>query len=64
MGDRRVVSPIICKAQHRLALRHRTGAKRRVGALLRESSDPMRESGAPSTGEDNMLSVVCSPHRG
>jgi hypothetical protein len=33
MGDRRVVSPIICKAQHRLALRHRTGAKRRAGAV-------------------------------
>ena len=50
MGDRRVVSPILCKAQHRLALQHRTGAKRRVGTLLRESSDPMIEAGAPSVG--------------
>jgi hypothetical protein len=49
MGDRRVVSPIICKAQHRLALRHRTGAKRRAGAPRRGSSDPMIGAGGSST---------------
>ena len=32
-GDPRVASPIIYKAQRGLAVRHRSGAKRRAGAL-------------------------------
>jgi hypothetical protein len=32
MGDPRVASPILYEGQRRLALWHRTGAKRRAGA--------------------------------
>jgi hypothetical protein len=40
----------------------------KAGAPLRESSDPMREAGAPRTWElregATLLSRVCAPHRG
>src|SRR5829696_646870 len=61
-GDPRVASPIIYEGRRRLALRHRSGAKRRAGGWR---SDPMRETGAPSTGSFvTELSEVCPPHRG
>jgi hypothetical protein len=41
-------------------LGHRDGAERRARALVeRENSDPMREAGAPSTGE----SLACVTKR-
>jgi hypothetical protein len=51
---------------HRLAallyirhlLRHRSGAKRRAGALLARGLRPMREAGAPSTEE--VVAVSCA----
>ena len=48
----------------RSTLRHRTEAERRVGALKRESSDPMIEAGGPSTGGLCKLARVCPPHQG
>jgi hypothetical protein len=53
MGDPLVVSPIICKAQHRLALRHRSGAKRRP-----------RQRVCPDTGAaDNRSIIKAAPKR-
>ena len=50
MGDPRVASPTIYKGQRRLALQHRTGAKREgPEPVCHGSSDPMREAGAPNT---------------
>jgi hypothetical protein len=51
--------PIIYKAQRGLALRHGNGAKRRAGAKQTESSNPMREAGAPSTEEVAGVPAAC-----
>jgi hypothetical protein len=66
MGDHRVASPIIYEGQRRLALRHRSGAKRRAGAKQTKSSDPMMEAGEPSTGDVAWVRYValCPPHWG
>ena len=67
-GDPGVASPIIYEGRHRLAMRHRSGAKRRVGTPVPwEVCElrPMIEAGAPSTRRVvTVLSEVCAPHRG
>jgi hypothetical protein len=59
MGDPLGWRPPLCEGWRGLALRHRSGAKRRAGGWR---SDPMREAGTPSTGECAFRG--CPPHRG
>ena len=60
-----MASPIIYKAQRRLALRHWGGAKSEGPEPSRlEISDPMIEADALSTEVVAKLSVVCPAHRG
>ena len=59
-GDSRVASPIIYKAQRRLALQYRFGTERRPeshGGVV-GSSDPMIETGVPSTEEATLAHRV------